>query len=112
MANYGDDFFVEGNIIGYTGTLGQQETVYFRSGDTFGRITQAHDDQDNVGRSKVRTYADYSIRNSIAKGVAEESYNGSVRHTSRHPFIAVTPENIDQLAQAINNFRDLKPKYR
>lgn len=108
---YQDAFYVEGNIIGYTGTLGQDETVYFRNGNTFGRITQDHPNADNIGRNEVRTYADYVIDNSGPGGVAQEFYNGRVRHKSRNAFVAVNDGNRNTLAQAIARFPNVKPKY-
>lgn len=58
MSGYKDDFYVQENIIGYTGKLGENPTVYFQSRNkngniTFGHITQEHDNKDNIGREIV-----------------------------------------------------------
>lgn len=106
---YGNDFYVKANIIGYTGDLNDNPTVYFQKGNRFGRITQDHPHANNIGRNRVREYTDYRISN--VDGKAQEYYNGSVRHTSRNSFIAVTSDTAAVLALAISNFPNKKPKY-
>ncbi len=63
---YRDDFYTADNIIGYTGDINNNPTVYFRSekdGEvTFGRITQEHKDDFNVGREEVRKAKDYDLK--------------------------------------------------
>lgn len=114
--SYRDDFYTKENIIGYTGLLSNNPTVYFKRGDEFGRITQYHKDKDNIGRNVVREYSDYKITNNV-NGKAEEFYDKTVNHTSRNRFIKVfnnpdeNNEAIDELAKAINKFKDLKSKY-
>jgi hypothetical protein len=83
---YRDDFYKEENILGYTGKLGSNPTVYFADaggvnpklqqvGDKqkvvvqFGHITQAHDDPTNVGRERVREAYSYSICNVLDTSV-------------------------------------------
>lgn len=107
---YRDDFYIAANIIGYTGDVNNNPTVYFRNGNDFGRITQAHNNPNNVGRNVVRTYADYQIANTGQGGVAQEFYNGAVQHTSRNPFVPVSDGVRATLAQAIVNFPDQKNK--
>jgi hypothetical protein len=109
---YETDFYVKSNIIGYTGDLNSNPTVYFRSGNRFGRITQAHDHQDNIGRNKVREYADYALTNNTS-GKAEEYYNGKVRHKSRSAFVPLNgnQNTLNTLAQAITAFPNAKSKY-
>lgn len=109
--SYRDDFFKKENIIGYTGDLKDNPTVYFKKGSEFGRITQDHGNADNIGRNKVRTADDYEIKNSGRNGNAQEFYNGAVKHNSRNPFVEVTDESIDELAKSISSFKELKPKY-
>ncbi len=111
MPQYEASFYIEANIIGYTGTIGQNPTVYFQNGNKFGRITQDHNNADNIGRNKVREYADYTIGNTGSNGNAEEFYNGRVRHTSRNSYVAVTDQTRSSLADAITNFPNVKPKY-
>jgi hypothetical protein len=52
---YRDDFYINTNIIGYTGDINspQAVTVYFESNTEFGHITQVHADPTNVGRGVV-----------------------------------------------------------
>jgi hypothetical protein len=107
---YSDDFYVSGNIIGYTGDVNTNPTVYFRTGNTFGRITQDHPNRNNIGRNVVRTKGDYSIGNTGPNGVCQEFYDGAVQHTSRNPFNAVSDDNRATLANAITNFPNQKNK--
>lgn len=106
---YEEAFYKKDNIIGYTGTLISNPTVYFREGNKFGRITQFHNNPSNIGRNKVRTASDYKITNTNY-GKAEEYYDGGVRHKSRNPF---RPANFFEkiiLARAIDRFPDQKKK--
>ncbi len=111
--SYEDSFYVKANITGYTGDIDNNPTVYFQKGNRFGRITQDHDNADNIGRNKVREYDDYRHENN-SSGKAEEYYNGKVQHTSRNPFVSIgglTDTDVAKLATAISNFTDIKPKY-
>lgn len=112
MPNYRDDFYKKENIIGYTGSLTNNPTVYFKDGDEFGRITQNHGNPNNIGRNKVRSYSDYRINNTGKNGAAQEYYNGKIRHSSRNPFISVSDDSRDELAQSIARFTEIKPKYK
>lgn len=107
---YEDSFYTKTNITGYTGDLNDNPTVYFQNGTRFGRITQDHSNPNNIGRNLVRDKADYSIGNTGTGGVAQEYYDGAVKHTSRNRFEAVTNNNRDTLATAISRFPDKKPK--
>ncbi|WP_459209131.1 hypothetical protein [Aquimarina rhabdastrellae] len=100
---YRDDFYKKANIIGYTGTIGSNETVYFKDGNEYGHITQDHNFVTNIGRETVRSASDYKIENRSSDGRCQESANGVVFHVSRNPFIAVDSSTIDQLADAITN---------
>jgi len=79
---YRDDFYNEENILGYTGKLEDNPTVYFADAGglnpklqkvgnqqkvvvQFGHITQAHNDPKNVGREAVREAYSYTIANVI-----------------------------------------------
>jgi hypothetical protein len=89
---YRDDFYIKDNILGYTGTIGKDPTVYFADAGgtaprlakvngkdhvlvTFGHITQFHDIADNIGRGAVMESTSYSIYNN-AQGFAEECIYG------------------------------------
>jgi hypothetical protein len=67
---YRDDFYKKDNILGYTGDLMKDPTVYFADAGglnpktvdvdgrtqvlvSFGRITQDHPHKNNIGRGKV-----------------------------------------------------------
>jgi hypothetical protein len=50
---YRPDFYTADNIIGYTGDIDNNPTVYFLTDLEYGHITQAHRDTDNVGREEV-----------------------------------------------------------
>jgi hypothetical protein len=62
---YRDDFYKSENIVGYTGDIHANPTVYFSSdeqhGNVHGRITQDHKNKDNIGRDVVKTNEGYSI---------------------------------------------------
>ena len=106
---YRDDFYVAENIIGYTGDVGSNPSVYFRSGSEWGRITQDHDKKTNIGRAFVRDTMPYTIVNEtrVIKGeqkeVSVEYVNGEEHHVSRNKFFPVSDENRDALAFAIKN---------
>ncbi len=89
---YKDGFYIKDNILGYTGDLNNNPTVYFADAGginpkivnvdgrqqvvvTFGHITQAHDDPTNVGRGAVMESYSYSIYNN-SQGFAEECVYG------------------------------------
>ncbi|MGB0949264.1 MAG: hypothetical protein ACPGU0_04070, partial [Marinirhabdus sp.] len=100
------------NIIGYTGDIHDNPTVFFKKGNKFGRITQDHQHEDNIGRNRVKSHSDHSIEN--RDGRAHEYYNGQERYNSHHQFIAVDQHSadLDTLTEAANRYRGLKPKYR
>ena len=106
---YRDDFYKKENITGYTGTIGNKETVYFKKGNTFGRITQDHKNLTNIGREAPREAADYKIENS-PDGHAREYAEGAVFHTSRNKFTEVTSSMRENLAKAIAKFSYQKAK--
>jgi len=120
---YRNDFYKKENIIGYTGDLNQKPTVYFQKAHTynpglisFGRITQAHADDQNVGREFVFKAKHYSARNERVHGTRTlvERVNDQLIHTSRNPMILVDQKNtnvIDQLAESIDKYPELKPRY-
>lgn len=110
MPSYRDDFYIPENIIGYTGDLNDNPTVYFKSGPEFGRITQYHRHEDNIGRNEVRLAYDYRIINDESEGKAYEFYDGFYRHKSRHQFIEVSHTNRYLLGLAISKFKDQKSK--
>jgi hypothetical protein len=125
VGSYRSDFFIVENIIGYTGNIHDNPTVYFMSSIEFGRITQSHDIAWNIGREPVAerfpdadTY--YKISNEVKNGVevAVEKYmlrsTGEVLlplHTSRNPFIDTRRKGMKTyalLSQAIWRFKSVK----
>ena len=126
---YYDDFYQPGNILGYTGILTENPSVYFLQdlGHTqvFGRITQAHEDSDNVGRSLVRRAANYKWTYKNSHGVHYESafvtdvwsdrdgwvaVNAFWDHESRSPFHRAEYKELFTLMVAILTYPDLKKK--
>jgi len=85
---YRGDFYIPENIIGYTGNIHHDPTVYFQKGHNFGHITQAHGIGHNVGREEVRYAQDYVIRN--VRGRCREYWGGMVQHDSRSMFLNVS----------------------
>jgi hypothetical protein len=51
---YKPNFYQAGNIVGYTGRIGESPTVYFMDDRHYGHITQAHDCPLNVGRELIK----------------------------------------------------------
>ncbi len=113
---YRDDFYIAANITGYTGALYQKPSVYFQSATEEGRITQEHDDPDNVGRNKVRSSVGYTHTNVNIPGKGMRSVEtraSGANHTSRNVFILASTcddRGLAMLAQAIYNFPDRKNK--
>jgi len=132
---YRDDFYKPENIVGYTGRLGVNPTVYFASADEVGRITQDHPHAKNVGRNKVRKSATYTIANLLEDDGffhAKEKFSEKP-HKSRNPVFQegvptmvstedgnkqvgvfdkkLTNFERSRLALAIEKFPDLKPQY-
>jgi len=106
---YEDGFYKRSNIIGYTGDINVNPTVYFKNGNKFGRITQDHTNKSNIGRNEVRIAGDYRITNTH-NGKAQEFYNGGVRHNSRNPFKPAGWLEKFKLAKAIQRFPNKKAK--
>lgn len=91
--SYRSDFYIPENIIGHTGDIDLNPTVYFLTGpaqgpNEYGHITQAHDFGANVGREDVQRSAQYEIRVG-AQGNLEEWDNGVCVHPSRSAFIPI-----------------------
>lgn len=111
MEEYAPGLYNVKNIIGYTGSLDYNPTVYFKKGNQVGHITQHHDDDSNVGREIGISSPAYSISNSGEGGTAQEKLYGEEYHTSRNPFIPVTSlQEIERLAPAIEEFKNLKER--
>ena len=117
---YRADLYSPENIVGYTGCIHNNPTVYFQTDTEFGRITQAHPSAWNIGREEVgdRYPGDgweYVIKKDD-RGNAQERYEHAtegrvVLHTSRNPFNSTQRANIDVfavLAQAIWGLTDKK----
>jgi hypothetical protein len=112
---YRDDFYIVANVIGYTGSISDNPTVYFESNAEYGRITQAHDNADNIGRNKVRSNEGHSLANETLDGKyrAVERVGGKVTHKSRSVFVPIggmSKGDKDVLYQAILTFQEAKSK--
>ncbi|GAA4277180.1 hypothetical protein [Aquimarina mytili] len=120
---YNPELYKKENIIGWTGDIQNNPTVYFMDDSTgdvkkinAGHITQSHSFSGNVGREKAIT-GKYSIENTGPKNeqgenVSQEVLDGNVIHQSRSPFKPVqNEEQREQLAQALNNHPKVKKMY-
>lgn len=83
---YRADFYIPENIIGYTGNINSNPTVYFQRGSEIGHITQDHDIKYNIGREEVTVATNYSIGND-GNGRSVEKDGMRVLHESRSPFV-------------------------
>ncbi len=99
---YAPDFYIPENIIGYTGVLNKNPTVYFLSATHYGHITQVHDEWRNVGRETIASNARYIFGNVGDNGALVERDPGVMSHTSRSPMILVSATTIPpELTHAI-----------
>ncbi len=113
---YRDDFYIAANIVGYTGQLNNNPTVYFSKqladGILYGHITQHHNIADNIGREKLNSHPQYVIQNENHNGMrAVEKRGNNIFHYSRSLFVPMAGLNAGQqalLTQAIANFQDMK----
>ncbi|MEO0911745.1 MAG: hypothetical protein AAFY59_01960 [Pseudomonadota bacterium] len=114
---YRDDFYTVKNIIGHTGKIESNPTVYFlhKVADTeiyYGHITQSHADGANVGREPVRQTTFYDAGNITVDGklIYEETVDG-FNHQSRSAFTDIrdlSEKQIAVLARAIHNVQEEK----
>ncbi len=128
---YRFDFYKAENIIGYTGSLHDNPTVYFETATEYGHITQYHRQADNIGREVVsdRDMGDgllYVMRNEtingrevMCEGIADADnpdgpfYPGY--HESRNKFMSTQRANVailSLLAQSIWRFVGIKDNQR
>jgi len=92
MPPYAPDFYVPDNIIGYTGVLQKNPTVYFMSPTHYGHITQVHDDWQNVGREAIYPLGKYAFANMVLEGsirLVEQDAARNMGHTSRSAMVLV-----------------------
>ena len=66
-----DDFYTKENIIGFTGDLHNNPTVYFKTDDHVGRITQEHFREINIGRHDLYSTNGYRSGNFSVDQIAE-----------------------------------------
>jgi hypothetical protein len=99
---YAADFYIPDNIIGYTGVLSKNPTVYFLSATHYGHITQVHDVWENVGREEIRSNASYEFGNmkDTSSLVERDSANNMI-HESRSPIVLVGSVLPPELTHAI-----------
>lgn len=92
MPPYAPDFYVPDNIIGYTGVLQKNPTVYFLSQTHYGHITQVHEDWQNVGREAIFPVSKYGFANMVveqAVRLVEQDTLRNMSHVSRSPMTLV-----------------------
>jgi hypothetical protein len=121
---YRDDFYVVGNMYGYTGQVNDNPTVYFVSATEHGRITQDHPREANIGRDVVKSIEGYYIGNQpdangvlkcIEYEVCEEHEAFDTMHRSRGPLVLIsnaTPAHRALLSQSIWRHTELKKNRR
>jgi len=129
---YRPDFYTAENIVGYTGDLHNDPTVYFETYTEHGRITQFHHKWDNVGRNEVRqnllfvlegqecTLYRFQSGNLESVGVLQEFYAthdeemilDDFYHESRNLLVLAGAQEIPILAAAIDLHTQLKRKSR
>lgn len=111
---YHDELYNVAYMIGYTGTVHLNPTVYFQRKYRYGHITQAHDIKANIGRERVGENPEYVIENKIKNGKATciERIGDKKFHTSRNEFIPIAKcSNLQKavLGQSVLNFTEQKP---
>lgn len=121
--SYRNDFYTKENIIGYTGDLRKNPTVYFLEVDahdhnlkSFGRITQFHEMPERIGREFVFQSKNYHYGNDLIFGEPKlvERICDHPIHMSRNKFIPVDKEDheaINILAKSIAQFTAIKPLF-
>ena len=86
---YRADFYIPANIIGYTGVLKKNPTVYFLSSTEYGHITQVHDAWENAGREEVHPNNSYEFGNRADQVLFEQDSACGMTHQSRSPMTLV-----------------------
>jgi hypothetical protein len=123
---YRDDFYVVGNMYGYTGQVNDNPTVYFVSATEHGRITQDHPRTENIGRDVVKSIEGYSIgnepdANGVLRCLEYDEYVGYDRatfdksHRSRGALVLISETAAADravLAQSIWRHTELKKNRR
>ena len=116
--SYRDDFYIVENIIGYTGDLTDNPTVYFENGEEYGHITQDHKKDDNIGREYVRPLEGYGAVNTdegTDKVRLHEYLGTEIIHYSRNELVSIEgmcQGDKDILKMSIWTFPSLKVRYR
>lgn len=99
---YEPDFYVPENIIGYTGVLSKNPTVYFLSKTSYGHITQVHAVRENIGRELISPNSSYEFGNRDGKFLFESDPDRGMKHRSRSPMVLVKSDSIPpELTHAI-----------
>jgi hypothetical protein len=98
---YAPDFYIPENIIGFTGVLNRNPTVYFLSKTHYGHITQVHDMRSNIGRDDIGSNRLYTFGN-VSGQLEEKDPGAPMTHTSRSPMTLVSSGSIPpELTHAI-----------
>ena len=95
---YRDDFYTKDNIVGYTGDIANNPTVYFMTEKdgikTYGRITLNYPkDKKNEGRELVRSRKDYTRKN---LSVHKENVGGETKYTLKSGIKAHNIKNMSR----------------
>ena len=125
MSEYAENLYKPENIIGYTGDINKDPTVYFQKGDHNGHITQNHKNEGNIGRDIVLSSPSFE-KDIMPSGVLIESIKDEAVHVSRNTFVKLpsadelkkstsiskkisTYRKRKKLAKSIDKFKNLKP---
>ena len=107
---YAKNLYQPKNIIGYTGNINKNPTVYFKNGNQYGHITQDHSIKTNIGREIGVSSSLYTAKNNKTTKKLEEAIDGRVFHKSRNPLIKTSNKNeLKELSKAIDRYPSLKP---
>jgi len=101
MPPYEPDFYTPENIIGYTGVLNKNPTVYFLSRTHYGHITQVHEEWTNVGREVIYPNTTYAFGNRDGVRLTEFDSARPMSHTSRSAMTLISGSPPPELTHAI-----------
>lgn len=121
--SFESDFYQPQNIIGHTGNIDSNPTVYYlekgAKKQRFGHITTAHKTADNVGKEKVHASRDYKMthdgysKTTKTHGTLREWVGTNMFHKSRNKFVKVDSENSrNKLHTATLKHRNVKSRYK
>ena len=124
--SYASDFYSPQNIIGHTGDIDNNPTVYYlqdkqQGNQAYGHITTAHKKPDNVGKEVVRESTSYrmthdGVSRSTGNTQTLVEWDANIKqnehiHKSRNRFVPLQEENRQKLHEATQEHRNVKSRY-